>query len=171
LRARSPCDDKEVLMTRPRSVLAIGGAWCTVAIACSAWLVPSDGASGFYLVDHGRIEHFDTRLAAVTPFVAIAVFLFSLAAVILLLGTGVARAAARGGVPLASVPAAAKMGSVLPMLLAGLIPLSVIAAARGDAWPTWLVLVVVVLAVLALLGGVVRTVRRAHGAMREGRTH
>jgi hypothetical protein len=56
----------------PWIVLAAGLVWCATAITCSALLVPPDGAGGFYLIDHGRTEHYGTRLAAVTPFIVIA---------------------------------------------------------------------------------------------------
>jgi|tagenome__1003787_1003787.scaffolds.fasta_scaffold19881523_2 hypothetical protein len=140
-------------MRRSGIVLAIGAAWTAAAIAVSAWSVPSD-AAGYYLMDHGRPEHHATRFGAVGAFVVIGVLLVGVAAMIL---WGIRRA-----------PGTAILCAAPPLLLAGLIPLSVTLMSRDPrgVWLPWLTLAGVALSVLAVLGAVAHTIRRAYRAQR-----
>jgi ABC-type Na+ efflux pump permease subunit len=145
----------------PWTVLAVGTCWCAVAIICSAALVPPDDEGGFYLIDHGRIEHYPSRLASVTPFIVIAAIACLLAAMLLF----IPRVAA--GVRTAG-PA---LTAGFLLLVGGLIPLSVtlMAARPQSSWTPWLVLAPAALFVVTVVGLAARAVVRGARAGRQGK--
>jgi hypothetical protein len=154
---------------RPFIVFAVGLAWCAAAIVCSALLVPPDGAGGFYLIDHGRIEHYNSRLAAVTPFLVITGLLCATAALSLGAPSLLARTRPTGA---PAAPVGVTLAAGFALLLGGLIPLSVTAmAANPDSvWTAWLALAAAALFMLAIFSLVARVTWRAHRAARNRKT-
>jgi hypothetical protein len=145
------------MKSRSAIVLAVGVGWFVVATVACAWLVPAD-ADGFYLIDHGRAEHYASRVAAVGDLALVGVLLVGVAVVILVRSRRAPDRAVLGAAPL--------------LLVAGLLPLVVTLASRhpGGAWSSWLVLSTVAVGVLApVLGPTAHSAWRAHRSPRPPR--
>lgn len=134
--------------------LAAGLAWCAGTTVGSALLVPSDPAGGYYLIDHGRAEHFDTRWGAVGSVAVITALLVVLAG-----GLLAVRALPAGNGPKTGLLLAAS----LLLLLGGLIQVSVplVAAQPGSGWTAWVVLAGAAVFVIAVFAVVARAACRS----------
>lgn len=143
---------------------AAGLAWCAGTTIGSALLVPADPSGGYYLIDHGRTQHFDTSWDAVGSVAVITALMVAVAGVMLGAHALLTRQHPSVG-PSTGLSLAA--GSLL--LLAGLIQLTVplTAAHPGSSWAGWLVLGSAALFVTTVFAFAVRATWQAKGTEKD----